>query len=65
MNIKERNELLIRLDERTLDLDERSKKQEKAMGNHLEHHFKYSIMAWTITLGAIATTIVAITRLGN
>jgi len=65
MNIKERNELLIRLDERTLDLDERSKQQEKAMDNHLEHHFKYSIMAWTIALGAVVTTILALYRMGN
>jgi len=53
MNIKERNELLIRLDERTERLV-------KDFENHLQHHFRYSVLAWTITVGALITAIFAL-----
>jgi len=53
MGPKERNELLIRLDERTANL-------EKQMTNHLRSHLKYSITAWGIALTAIVALIVAL-----
>jgi len=66
MKMSERDELLIRLDERTDSLEKRSVKQEMAMENHLEHHFRYSIMAWTIAIGAIITAVSALCKLrGN
>jgi len=51
MNVKERNDLLIRLDERTAKLD-------RDMSNHLKSHLRYSIMAWTAALTAIGALII-------
>lgn len=28
--------------------------------NHLKHHFRYSVMAWGIALGAIVTLVIAL-----
>ncbi|KKK70231.1 hypothetical protein LCGC14_2926060 [marine sediment metagenome] len=28
--------------------------------NHLKHHFRYNIMAWTVTLGAIISLILIV-----
>jgi len=53
MGPKERNDLLIRLDERTARLD-------KWAANHDHSHLRYSIMAWGIALTAIAALIVAL-----
>ena len=50
MTDKERDELLVRLDERT-------KYFGKTMDNHLVHHFRYNILAWTVALGAIISLI--------
>jgi hypothetical protein len=49
------HDLLIRIDERTEDL-------ERNFDNHLAHHFRYSILAWTITIGALITAIFALIR---
>lgn len=49
------HDLLIRIDERTEDL-------EKQFSNHLQHHFRYSILAWTVTLGALVTMVIALLR---
>ena len=49
------HDLLIRIDERMEDM-------EKQFANHLQHHFKYSILAWTVTLGALVTMVIALLR---
>ena len=53
MTLKERNELLIRLDERTAKL-------EQWATNHDHAHLRYNIMAWGIALTAIVALIVAL-----
>ncbi len=30
--------------------------------NHLQHHFRYNILAWSITLGALITTAIALIK---
>lgn len=55
MTIKERNELLIRLDERTAYL-------EKSMSNHLKSHFRYSLLAWSTAMSAIITLLVMLLK---
>ncbi len=52
---KEDRDLLIRIDERT-------KTFEKQMSNHLVHHFRYNLLAWTVTLGAVISLIFIIVR---
>ncbi len=52
---KEDRELLIRIDERT-------KTFEQQMTNHLVHHFRYSILAWAVTIGAIVSLILIIVK---
>jgi len=42
------NTLLIRLDERVKHLEE-------MMKNHLQSHLRYSLMAWTVAIGALIT----------
>jgi hypothetical protein len=53
MNMQERNELLVRLDERTAKLEEWTM-------NHDHAHLRYNIMAWGIALTAIVGLIVAL-----
>jgi len=54
MTDREQEELLIRIDERT-------KYFEQIMTNHLRHHFRYNILAWSVALGAIISLIVKLT----
>lgn len=49
------HDLLIRIDERTFEF-------QKQMDNHLRHHFRYSIMAWGVTLSAIVGLIIIIIK---
>lgn len=35
---------------------------EKWTENHMEHHFRYTIMAWTATIGLIAALILALVK---
>jgi len=43
-----------------LRIDERTKTFERQMTNHLVHHFRYNILAWTVALGAIISLILVI-----
>jgi len=49
------HDLLIRIDERTIVF-------QRAMDNHLKHHFRYSLMAWGITLSALVGLVVIIIK---
>jgi len=55
MEFQTDHDLLIRIDERT-------KNFETQMTNHLRHHFRYNILAWTVALGAIVSLILIIMR---
>ena len=55
MDNEERDELLIRLDERTNRLDIWA-------SNHDVHHFRYNILAWSIAAGAIVTLAIALIK---
>ena len=52
---RQRDELLIRLDERQTIF-------ERHFDNHLAHHFRYSILAWTITAGALITALFSLIK---
>lgn len=52
---REDRDLLVRIDERT-------KTFEQQMDNHLKHHFRYNILAWSVALGAIVSLILIIVR---
>ena len=52
---KDEKELLIRVDERVENI-------EKWCTNHTEHHFKRELLAWTVTLGALVTLVIALLR---
>ena len=49
------HDLLIRVDERTGRI-------EKWCENHTEHHFRYTIMAWTATIGLVVALILALVK---
>lgn len=34
----------------------------KNFENHLSHHFRYTILAWTLTLGALITLAIALIK---
>ena len=53
MTDEERDNLLIRVDERTKRLDTWA-------NNHDTHHFRYNLMAWGIALAAIITLAVSL-----
>lgn len=53
MTDEERDELLIRLDERTGRID-------KWCSNHDIHHFRYNLMAWGIALTSIIALVAAL-----
>ena len=55
MDNEERDELLIRLDERTSRLDIWA-------SNHDTHHFRYTLLAWSIAAGAIVTLAIALIK---
>lgn len=55
MTNEQRDELLIRLDERTKDIV-------KDLSNHLHHHFAVSLAAITVAIGALATAILSLLR---
>lgn len=50
------HDLLIRVDEKLDGLITQ-------FSNHLKHHFRYNILAWTVALGAIVTLTVALIKL--
>lgn len=50
------HDLLIRIDERTEIL-------ERHFDNHLKHHFRYNLLAWSVALGAIVTLTVVLIKL--
>ena len=49
------HDLLIRIDVRT-------EKIEKWCSNHDVHHFRYTILAWSVALGAIITLAIALIK---
>jgi len=53
MTDEERDELLIRLDERVEQID-------KWCNNHDVHHFRYNLMAWGVALTSITALIIAL-----
>lgn len=55
MDVKEQDELLIRLDERVGRID-------KWCSNHDVHHFRYTILAWGVALSAIITLAIALIK---
>ena len=55
MDAKEQDELLIRLDERVGRID-------KWCSNHDVHHFRYTMLAWSVALGAIVTLAIALIK---
>ena len=56
MNEQQKEELLIRLDERVERID-------KWCNNHDVHHFRYNLLAWSVALGAIVTLAIALIKL--
>lgn len=50
MTPTERDELLVRL-------DERQQVFQKSLDNHLAHHFRYNMYAWSVAVGALITMI--------
>ena len=55
MDAPQRDELLIRLDERTERL-------ETEFTNHLEHHFRYAFYAWTSVIGLVVALSIIIIK---
>ena len=55
MDVKEQDELLIRLDERVERID-------KWCNNHDVHHFRYTMLAWGVALSAIVTLAIALIK---
>jgi len=55
MEIQTDHDLLIRIDERT-------KNFETQMMNHLKHHFRYNVLAWTVALGAIVSLLLIVLK---
>lgn len=55
MDEQEQDELLVRLDERTMRMD-------KWCFNHDAHHFRYTMLAWSVALGAIVTLAIALIK---
>lgn len=49
------HDLLIRIDERTIEF-------QRKMDNHLRHHFRYSIMAWGITLSTLVSLVIVVIK---
>ena len=43
-------------------LEVKLKELQKDFENHLIHHFRYSIMAWGVALGAIVTMAIALIK---
>ena len=38
------------------------KELKKDFDNHLVHHFRYSLLAWSVTLGALITMAIALIK---
>jgi len=55
VDAKKQDELLIRLDERVGRID-------KWCNNHDVHHFRYTMLAWSVALGAIVTLAIALIK---
>ena len=55
MSVQTDHDLLVRIDERT-------KTFERQMENHLKHHLRYSLLAWSVALGAIIRLILVVVR---
>lgn len=49
------HDILIRLDEKVTDIKE-------SLDNHLTHHFRYNLLAWSITASAIIALIIALIK---
>ena len=56
------HDLLVRIDERSRAYEHRMDGFDVKMDNHLKHHFRYNILAWTVALGAIVSLILVILR---
>lgn len=62
--VSDRNDhdLLIRIDERTKTFEHRMDDYNTKIDNHLRHHFRYNILAWSIAGGAIVTLAIALIK---
>ena len=56
MNDLTDHDLLIRIDERSIEF-------QRKMDNHLRHHFRYSIMAWGVTLSALISLVIIVIKI--
>ncbi len=43
-------------------LEVKLKELQKAFENHLVHHFRYTLLAWSLALGAIITMAIALVK---
>lgn len=43
-------------------IDVKLKELKTGFENHLQHHFRYTIMAWTATIGLVVALILALAR---
>jgi uncharacterized membrane protein (DUF106 family) len=48
--------------DKLIRIDERTARIEQWQSNHMEHHFRYMLLAWTVTLGALVTTAIALIK---
>jgi len=62
MEVQSDHDLLVRIDERTKAFEHRLDSYDVKMDNHLKHHFRYNILAWTVALGAIVSLILVTIR---
>lgn len=56
MNNQTDHDLLICIDVKLKELREDFK-------NHLSHHFRYNVMAWSVALGAIVSLVLVIVKI--
>lgn len=48
----------MKIEERLGRIEERLDELKKDFENHLQHHFRYNILAWSVALGALVALLV-------
>ena len=56
------HDLLMRIDVKLEEVKSDQKELKGDFKNHLSHHFKYNIMAWSAAIGAIISLILLLCR---